>query len=476
VSPEILSILALGAMFVVATVLPVNIGVLAFVGAFLVGTLVAGQPTDDIIAGFPADLFLTLVGITWLFAIAQNNGTIDWLVDLSVRAVRGRIAFIPWIMFAISAVLTAVGAVSPGAVAIIAPIALGFARQYGINPLLMGLMVIHGAQGGGFSPISIYGGITNGVVDEAGLPLNEIVTFLASLFVNLAVALVLFLVLGGRNLSGQRRGAAPAEDLAGVGSAAGGRPPGASRHVHPASPQSGAQIFGDAEGQALSEWRHEVDHDDSLLEEVPHSDVAPQGSRAYQILTVIGILLLAVLVLAFDLEIGFVALTIGLVLALIAPHQQKRALGQVTWPEIVLITGVSTYVGVMEAMGTIDYVGESVAGLASPLLAALLLCFIGAVVSAFASSTAVLGSLIPLAVPFLQGDTAVGAIGFIAAMAVSSTIVDVSPFSTNGALVLANAQGVDRDAFFRKLLAYGAIVTVVAPVVLWLVFVVPGWL
>jgi len=48
----------------------------------------------------------------------------------------------------------------------------------------------------------------------------------------------------------------------------------------------------------------------------------------------------------------------------------------------------------------------------------------------------------------------------------------VSPFSTNGALVLANAQGVDREAFFRKLLAYGAAVTVVAPVVVWLLFVV----
>ena len=196
------------------------------------------------------------------------------------------------------------------------------------------------------------------------------------------------------------------------------------------------------------------------------------GSRAYQILTLAGIVLLAVLTLAFKLDIGFVAITIGLVLSLIAPNLQKRAIGQVTWPEIMLITGVSTYVFVLEKMGTIDFVGHSVAGLGSPLLAALLLCLIGAVVSAFASSTAVLGSLIPLAVPFLQGDSGVGAIGFIAAMAVSSTIVDVSPFSTNGALVLASAQGVDRDAFFRKLLTYGAIVTLVAPVVVWLLFVV----
>jgi hypothetical protein len=147
-------------------------------------------------------------------------------------------------------------------------------------------------------------------------------------------------------------------------------------------------------------------------------------------------------------------------------------MGQVTWPEIMLITGVSTYVEVMEKMGTIDFVGTSVAGLASPLIAALLLCFIGAIVSAFASSTAVLGSLIPLAVPFLQGGTGVSPIGFVAAMGVSSTIVDVSPFSTNGALVLANAKGVDRDAFFRQLLAYGALVTVVAPIIVWVMFIV----
>lgn len=133
-SPQLISIYALVAMFVVATILPVNMGVLAFVGAFLVGTLVAGQTTNAIIAGFPGGLFLTLVGITFLFAIAQNNGTIDWLVRLAVRAVRGRIAAIPWIMFGISAVLTSVGAVSPGAVAIIAPIALGFAFKYSISP------------------------------------------------------------------------------------------------------------------------------------------------------------------------------------------------------------------------------------------------------------------------------------------------------------------------------------------------------
>ena len=62
----------------------------------------------------------------------------------------------------------------------------------------------------------------------------------------------------------------------------------------------------------------------------------------------------------------------------------------------------------------------------------------------------------------------------LAAMFVASTIVDVSPFSTNGAIVLANAQGIDRDVFYRRLLTYGAIVVVAAPIAVWLVLVVLG--
>lgn len=467
-SPQMLSIYALAVMFVVATILPINMGVLAFVGAFLVGTLVAGQTANQIIAGFPGGLFLTLVGITFLFAIAQNNGTIDWLVRLAMRAVRGRIAAIPWIMFGVSALLTSVGAVSPGAVAIIAPIALGFALKYAINPLLMGLMVIHGAQAGGFSPISIYGGITNRIVAKAGLPLNEIATFLASFGVNFAVAVLLFFALGGRRLLSAKADLSPDRTVpAGAGTLV-LAVPGSVTSARPAD----AQAYGDAELEAASEERLLAKQEAAPASGAGIDDPAAGGGHWYRVLTLAGLVLLAVLTLAYNLDIGFVAISIGLALSLIAPNLQKRAMGQVAWPEIMLITGVSTYVVVLEKMGTISFVGDSVATLASPMLAALLLCFIGAVVSAFASSTAVLGSLIPLAVPFLQSGTGVSAVGFVAAMAVASTIVDVSPFSTNGALVLANAQGVDREAFFRKLMAYGAAVTLIAPIVVWALFVV----
>jgi di/tricarboxylate transporter len=430
-------------------------------------------------AGFPAELFLTLVGITYLFALAQNNGTIDWLVRLAVRAVGGRIAAIPWVMFAIAALLTAVGAVSPAAVAIIAPIALGFAAKYGINPLMMGLMVIHGAQGGGFSPISIYGGITNKIVQKAGLPISELTTAFVSLGVNFGVAVLLFVMFGGLKLMRQQKpgGAGLGMPMGGFG-------------TQVAVAAQGPQIYDDAEGESMTEEKLTRNRSPEALTSVniggagatpgatpvaaPATEDAPVTMQ--QMATVFGLIALAVATLVYKLDIGFVAITIGLLLSIMAPQVQKRAIGQVSWPEVMLIVGVSTYVGVMEKMGTISFVGTSVASLTSPLMVALLLCFVGAIVSAFASSTAVLGSLIPLAVPFLSAGTGVDPIGFIAAMAVASTIVDVSPFSTNGALVLANAQDVDRDRFYKQILGYSGIVVVVGPFLAWLVFVVPGWL
>ena len=206
---QTVSILVLAAIFVVATILPINMGVLAFAAAFLVGGVVMGLSPGDVFAGFPVDLFVTLVGITYLFAIAHYNGTVDWLVERTVGLVGGHVAAIPWVMFLIAALLSGCGALGPAAVAILAPIALRFADQYRISPVMMGLMVIHGAQGGGFSPISVYGGIVNGIVAKAGLPSEPMALFLSSLAFNFGIAILVFVIFGG--LQTLRRQGRPAD-------------------------------------------------------------------------------------------------------------------------------------------------------------------------------------------------------------------------------------------------------------------------
>ncbi|KOV86675.1 SLC13 family permease [Nocardia sp. NRRL S-836] len=450
-SAELISTLVLVVVFVIATTRSINMGALAFAAAFGVGTLVADMKADDIFKGFPGSLFVVLVGVTFLFAIARANGTTDWLVHMAIRLVGGRIALMPWVMFAITGVLTAIGAVSPAAVAIIAPIAMGFAASYKISPLLMGVMVVHGAQAGGFSPISIYGTIVNGIVAKEGLPGNEVVLFLASLVVNLLIAAVVFVVCGGMKLA---RRPLPTPSLvstggdsgAGDGSGAGGGADGSSG--------SGVAVNGTGGGEVL-------EAEERITLTTP------------RIATLAGLVALVVAALVFDLDVGLAAITVAVLLSVVWPEQSRQAINQITWPTVLLICGILTYVGVLQAMGTITWAGNSVAGVGAPLVAALLICYIGALVSAFASSVGIMGALIPLAVPFLlRGD--VSAAGLIAALAVSATVVDVSPFSTNGALVLAGAQDVDRDTFFKQLMVYGGIMVAAAPPLVWLALVVPG--
>ncbi|MCI9869221.1 SLC13 family permease [Arthrobacter humicola] len=468
-SAPVLSIIILAVMFLLATVLPLNMGALAFVGAFLLGSVVLGMSTNDILANFPGGLFLTIVGVTYLFAIAQNNGTIDLLVRGAVRLVGSKVALIPWVMFAITAVITAVGALSPAAVAIIAPIALSFAAKHKINPLMMGMMVIHGAQAGGFSPIAVYGVTVNSIIARTELDANPMAIFLASFLFNLAIALVLFVVLGGGKLlstPGGRLVEQAAEKRLSV--SVGARAAGVTLQGSGSDISAAGVSAKGTSGSGTS----------SAAGPAPAGAPPASGARASmpQLITILGLIALAVISLGFKVDVGFVSITIAIVLALVSPAAQKGAVNKISWSTVLLICGMLTFVGVLEEAGTIAFVSGGVADLGMPLLAALLICYIGALVSAFASSTAILAALIPLAVPFLATGE-VGAVGVIAALAVASTIVDVSPFSTNGALVLANApEDVDKDRFYKQILAYSGIVVAVGPAVAWLVMVVPGWM
>lgn len=204
------------------------------------------------------------------------------------------------------------------------------------------------------------------------------------------------------------------------------------------------------------------------------SPVEP-GRKFGQWMTILGLVALVIFALGFKVDVGFVSITIAVILALLNPSAQKGAVNKISWSTVLLICGMLTFVGVLEEAGTIDWASESVSNLGMPLIAALVICYIGAIVSAFASSTAILAALIPLAIPFLNSGE-VSAVGVVCALAVSSTIVDVSPFSTNGALVLANApDDTDMDRFYKQILAYGGIVVAVGPLLAWLTMVLPGF-
>ena len=447
-SHEILSLIVLAVVFLVATIRGVNMGALALVAAFVVGLTVYDVTEADILKGFPSSLFVILVGVTYLFALAKNNGTVDWIVHGAVRAVGGRVALVPWAMFVVCAIVTAIGAVSPAAVAIVAPVAMGFATRYKIHPMLMGMMVVQGATAGSFSPIGIFGSITNGVVDKNGLPGNPLFLFVSAFVASLLIAVIAFFAFGGRALMARGKETA---DVTEMGDQA----------------EEGMQSF--REGNVRSEPHSKVEADRTLK-----ADTVPDHHKlnTQKIMTLVGLVGLIVGALGFGLDVGFTALTVAVVLTLLFPKSAKGAVEKISWGTVLLIGGIVTYVGLLQNQGVVKWLGDSVADIGAPLIAALMICLIGAVVSAFASTTGIIGALIPLAVPFLlRGE--VNAVALIAALAIASSVVDCSPFSTNGALVVANADPSERDSVFRQLMIWGMSIMVIAPVLVWAALVVP---
>ncbi len=414
-SIHLVGVLGLVLIFVIGTWKPVNIGALALIAAFVVGVWVADPPVGEWYRGFPVELLVLLVAVTYLFALAARNGTIEWLVSALARAVGGRRAWIPWVVFVVAALPTTAGALGSAGVALLAPIALRLAERYDIDRRMIALMVLHGAACGNFSPLNVLGAIVHQGVAQGGHELSALFLFLANVAYNTGLGAVVYFLFGGHALG--RAPQAVATEVTGVG-------------------ESGAQA-------------------------------AQRG------VTVLAIAAVAAASLLFNLGIGVLALFAAVTLQLLFPGSSRGAERDIAWDVVLLVCGIVTYVALLQQIGTVDAIGSGIARLGSPLLGALLLCVVGAVTSAFASSAGILGAMMLLAAPFMAQDGAYAA-GFVVALAISTTVVDSCPFSTAGALVVANARPPERPSIYRGLLVWGAVMAATAPLLTWLLFVVPG--
>ncbi|GAS98042.1 dicarboxylate carrier protein [Mycolicibacterium canariasense] len=456
-SVEVLPLIALVAMFVIATFFPINIGILGFIGAFGVGYFMLGYDDKELLAEFPSSIVLTIVGVTYFFGMAKRNGTIDLLVNACIRGVRGRVTLVPWVFFFCASVLTALGTFSPAAVALISPAAMSFAARTKMSPLVMGIMTINGAHAGAFSPISVSGVLVRDIVEKSGLSINPWTLFFASYGINLLLSVLTVVGYAAlarvRHLEFSATGTPEGPDYDDLGSA------GVSTGHDP----RGTAIVGGSGSTGTGLLTRPV-RTGVLLDAMP----TPVTRVQKLTLALIGVVL--VLVLVFHLPISFISIAAGAVLAFTDLSKQNEAIAGISWSTVLLVAGMITYISVLQEIGTIDHLAEMSMTIGAPLLVAAVLCYVIGVTSAFASSTALLTAIIPMALPLLHTG-ALPVVGVVAALAISATVVDVSPFSTNGALVLANAQGIARPRFYRQLLLNAGIVVALAPALCWLVLV-----
>lgn len=436
------------AVFALSAWRNVNIGIVMFPMACIVGLWLAGDGLDDVIGYFPLSILVLLVGVTYFFGIAHSNGTIDWLIKASLARVGRRDALFPAVFFALTAGISAMGAPLGGLV--MAPIGMSIAHKRGIDPMLMALAMGAGLSAGAFAPTSLFGIITWGTANEAGIALSPLLLFGVAFVLNVVLLAVAYVLFGRRKRAVRREPAL-----------------------------TGAMVAeGEARAAALGEYGGStLDLDGSP--DGPDDLAAPGRPTGLQVVTIamMAVLIGAVVVLSLmglTPDIGVLGFGLGAVAALLDPAAGKAAMSRIDWGSVLLVGGIITYVGVLTTMGVVDLLGESAVHLGSPLVAAVLLCAAAGLISAFASTTGMLAALVPLALPLIA-DGGIPGWALICAIGVCASIVDVSPFSTVGATYVATTvDPAARPRMTRLLTRWGLSMVVVGPIALTLVLILPG--
>jgi di/tricarboxylate transporter len=414
---QVTALLLFVAIFAVATMREAHIGILMFAAASGVGVFLGEMPVADVVGGFPTGIMILLVGVTYFFGIARANGTVDRVVEAALGQVGERAVLLPFVFFAATAVVAAMGA--PLAGLVMAPIGMPVAKKSRIDPMLMAIAIGSGLSAGAFAPTSLFGIVSYGAARRASIDLSPLALLSVAAIANLVLLMAAFLLFGGLELFG-RRGTS-STPAASVGSRA---------------PFTGRQIA-----------------------------------------TLVSMFGLIVAILAGALaglnpDVGVLSFAFGAVLTLIDPDAGRTAVARIDWSTVLLVGGIITFVSVLQHMGSVDLLGETARNVGMPVLAALLICVIGALVSAFASTTGILAALVPLAPPVVASGQIPGW-ALISSLAVCSSIVDLSPFSTVGATLVATADEEDRRRMTTLLTRWGLSLVVIGPLVLVAILVLP---
>lgn len=435
----IMSIVALLIVVIISCVNEdLNVGFLGIAFAIIVGGIWGETTAVKVMGYFPTGLFMILVGVTFLFGMAQTNGTMEKLTAYSVRLCKGNTAFMPLIIFVLTTFVTTIGPGNIAGTALMAPVAMAIATRIGMPAFLMTLIVVGAANGAAFSPFAPTGIISNGIIAKmaGGLGIQDLGGLAWKIHFNSEVAQGLvniggFFVLGGWAWIKKQRG----ETL----------------NIDELAPK-------------------------------------PEPFNKHQILTLsmVGILILLVVlpglpatkglfsktVLNLLSNVGSIAFMLAGVLMLTGSGDSKAAIKVMPWGVMLMVCGVTVLIEVMDKAGGLNALVKVIGAISTPTTVNAWLGLITGAISAYSSSS---GVVMPMFLPMVPGlIKEVGGgnpIAMISSINIGAHLVDTSPLSTLGALCIACAgEHEDKAKLFRNLLIWGLSMSVVGAIVCYVFF------
>lgn len=389
----VISLVVLAIVVAIGFIKKVNLGFLALGAAFILGTI-GGLKAKEITGGFDSSMFVTLVGVTFLFGMASQNGTLDLFSKKIVALVGKKTVLIPILMFVLSAFISAIG---PGHIAagiLMTTFAVYLAFEMKIDPVTTALFAKLGANAGCASPLSLTGVLAKSLTEKE---LDRVVSG--------------ELVDSTGTLLSQLQNYNPA-------------------HIFLSTLLSGF-IFTLIIYIATKSYKVKADNPLKLKD-------IPKFNRS-QTLTIIAIVAMVVLCIGFQFDTGLTAFVAASVLILLGAADEKKAIKGVPWGTLVFICGVGTLISVINKLGGISLVSDFLTGMMGPNTAKPILSATSGILSWVSSTT---GVVMPALFPIISEVVVKFAPALhyqelIAAVTATSFAAAISPLSTGGAIIMS---------------------------------------
>ena len=349
-----------------------NVGILC-VGFSMILSIVYKVDIKIEIAGLSSSLFIQMVGITYLFAIIQGNGTLELLARKMVRLVGTKTHLIPFVMYILGFIVCAIG---PGAIpslAIIPVIAIPVAVSAGVNPIMTAIIGDLGVMSGRMSPLTPESAVVRELMKQQGLEANTIPIMICLTFTALICVVLVYIYYKG--------------------------------------------------------WKVEK-VEATTKEKLP-------SFEPKQWLSILGLVVLAVGALFFSWNVGFTGFLVGSILIVLGCADEKKAISAIPWNVILMVLGVGILMNVITVSGGIDIMVAALEKVMNKTIAAMVMGVVAGIMSFFSSGLGVVfPTLIPTAAG-LSGGLGVSAIELVSVIVIGGTVAGFTPVSTTGALIMA---------------------------------------
>jgi len=398
---NLISLLVFVGVIALAFICKVNTGLLAIIAA--VGLAMAtGIKEKELFAMFDGKMFLMLMGVMYLFGIAEENKTLDLLAKKVVNLCGGKVQLLPPLLFVLAAVISGIGPGLISATALMAVISVALAKQINIHPLKLLPFATLGSFALGLTPLTPSGLVAINKAAECGI--NGIewpLMWKMTLAIVLYSLILYFPVFKWHKVKGLS--------------------------------------MGKSEKTAAFTWQ--------------------------QWATLAGIVLTAALAIPLKktINVGMIALAIGLVLNIIGAAEEGKVLKRIPWGTLVLIAGVGTLISMVQKLGGIDLLRSWLEPLMNSISAGPIMTILAGAMSWFSSASGVvMPTLIPVSAQLAEVTPGLSAVGLSIGVCIGAHMAALSPMSTCGGLMLAassSGEGVDdkaRNQMFVRLFVLSA--------------------